>query len=169
MEVYRDFKELLELFNGHRVEYLIVGAYALAMHGAPRATGDLDLWVNPTPENARRILRALGEFGVGGLELSTADFVKPEHVVQLGVQPVRVDLVTAIDGVQWDEAWQGKLAGEYGTVPTHYLGSTRVRSQQARCRSSEGPRRFGTPRRNVRPFIPLDKRAGGRFYYGYEF
>jgi hypothetical protein len=122
MEVYRDFKELLELFNAHRVEYLIVGAYALAVHGSPRTTGDLDLWVNATPENAGRILRALEEFGVGGLDLSTADFVKPEHVVQLGVQPVRVDLVTAIDGVQWAEAWQGKLAGEYGSVPTHYLG-----------------------------------------------
>jgi hypothetical protein len=122
MEVYRDFKELLELFNAHSVEYLIVGAYALAIHGAPRTTGDLDLWVNPTPENARRILRALEEFGIGGLDLSTADFVNPEHVVQLGVQPVRVDLVTAIDGVRWEEAWQGKLTGEYGSVPTHYLG-----------------------------------------------
>jgi len=122
MEVYRDFKELLELFNAHRVEYLIVGAYALAVHGVPRATGDLDLWVNPTPENASRILGALEEFGVGGLDLSVADFVKPEHVVQLGVQPVRVDLVTAIDGVRWDKAWQGRFAGEYGSVPTHYLG-----------------------------------------------
>jgi hypothetical protein len=122
MEVYRDFKELLELFNAHRVEYLIVGGYALAAHGAPRTTGDLDLWVNPTSENASRILRALGEFGIGGIDLSTADFVKPDHVVQLGLPPVRVDLVTAIDGVQWAEAWPGKLAGEYGSVPTHYIG-----------------------------------------------
>jgi hypothetical protein len=122
MEVYRDFKELLESFNAHRVEYLIVGAYALAAHGVVRTTGDIDLWVNPTPENAGRILQALEEFGVGGLDLSTADFVKPEHVVQLGVQPVRVDIITAIDGVKWDDAWRGKFAGEYGSVPTHYLG-----------------------------------------------
>ncbi len=122
MEIYRDFKELLELFNAHRVEYLVVGAYALAAHGVPRATGDIDLWVNPTPENAERIVRALNEFGVGGLDLSTADFVKPEHVVQLGVQPVRVDIITAIDGVKWDVAWQGKFTGDFGPVPTQYLG-----------------------------------------------
>lgn len=122
MEVYRDFKELLELFNAHRVEYLIVGGYALAAHGAPRTTGDIDLWVNPTPANARLVIDALQEFGVGGIELSVADFVKPDHVVQLGVPPVRVDLVTAIDGVTWVEAWPGHLAGTYGPVPTYYLG-----------------------------------------------
>jgi hypothetical protein len=122
MEVYRDFKELLELFNAHGVEYLIVGGYALAAHGAPRTTGDLDLWVNPTTENARCIVRALAEFGVGGMDLSVEDFVKPDHVVQLGLPPVRIDLVTAIDGVTWAEAWPGRLAGEYGPVPTHYLG-----------------------------------------------
>ena len=122
MEVYRDFKELLELFNAHGVEYLIVGGYALAAHGAPRATGDLDLWVNPTTDNARQIVRALEAFGIGGLDLSTADFVTPDHVIQLGLPPVRIDLVTAIDGVAWAEAWPGKLAGEYGPVPTHYLG-----------------------------------------------
>ena len=121
MEVYRDFKELLELFNAHGVEYLIVGGYALAAHGAPRTTGDLDLWVNPTPANAQRVLQSLQAFGIA-LDLSVADFVKPDNVVQLGVPPVRVDLVTAIDGVVWAEAWAGKLAGEYGAVPTHYLG-----------------------------------------------
>jgi hypothetical protein len=88
----------------------------------PRATGDLDLWVNPTSENAGRILRALQEFGIGGIELSAADFVKPDHIVQLGVPPVRLELVTAIDGVHWAEAWQGKLDGDYGSVPTRYLG-----------------------------------------------
>lgn len=133
MEVYRDFKELLELFNAHGVEYVIVGGYALAAHGAPRTTGDLDLWVNPTPENAGRILRALQEFGIGGIDLSTADFVKPDHVVQLGVPPVRVDLVTAIDGVQWAEAWQGKLAGDYGTVSTHYLGRREFIANKRAC------------------------------------
>lgn len=133
MEVYQDFKELLELFNAHGVEYLIVGDYALAAHGAPRTTGDLDLWVNPTSENADRILRALQEFGIGGIELSAADFVKADHDVQLGVPPVRVDLVTAIDGVEWAEAWQGKLEDDYSTVPTHYLGRREFIANKRAC------------------------------------
>jgi hypothetical protein len=122
MEVHKDFKELLELFNAHGVEYLVVGGYALAAHGAPRNTGDIDLWINPTHANAGRVLRSLEQFGIGGIDLSTEDFVKPDNVVQLGVPPVRVDLVTAIDGVGWDEAWPGRLAGEYGTVPTNFIG-----------------------------------------------
>lgn len=99
-----------------------MGAYALAAHGAPRFTGALDLFVNPTSENARRILHALNDFGVAGIELTVADFTKPDQVVQLGVPPVRVDLVTAIDGVSWEQAWTGRLAGKYGPVVTHYLG-----------------------------------------------
>jgi len=122
MEVQKDFKELLASFNAHGVEYLIVGGYALAFHGAPRFTGDLDLFVNPTPANAQRILTALGEFGFGGVELSAEDFQKPDHVIQLGVPPVRVDIVTSIDGVTWSEAWAGKVAGTYGDVAAHYLG-----------------------------------------------
>lgn len=121
MEVYRDFKELLELFNAHGVEYLIVGGYALAAHGAPRSTGDLDLFVNPTPANARRVVAALEKFGIA-LEIAIEDFIKPEQVVQLGLPPVRIDLVTGIDAVSWTEAWAGRLPGEYGSVPTHYLG-----------------------------------------------
>lgn len=122
MEVQKDFSELLEWFNAHGVEYVVVGGYALAFHGAPRFTGDLDLFVNPTAENARRILEALAEFGFAGLELTTEDFLRPDHVVQLGVPPVRVDLVTSIDGVEWSAAWDGKQAGHYGNMTTHYLG-----------------------------------------------
>ena len=121
MEIHNDFKELLELFNASDIEYVIVGGYALAAHGAPRTTGDIDLLVKPSRENATRVLRTLEQFGIG-LELGIEDFVKPDHVVQLGVPPVRVDLLTAIDGVTWDEAWSGKLAGGYGSVPTPYLG-----------------------------------------------
>jgi len=122
MVIQKDFKELLELFNAHGIEYLIVGAYALAAHGAPRNTGDIDLWIRPTPANARRVLRALSEFGVGGIELGLDDFLKPDHVVQLGVPPVRIDLLTGVDGVQWTEAWENRKAGTYGSVPTNYLG-----------------------------------------------
>ena len=122
MEIPNDFKELLELFNNHKVEYLIVGGYALAFHGAPRVTGDIDLFVRPTDENAERILAALDAFGFGSLNLSKRDFTTPGMVVQLGVPPMRVDLITRVSGVPWEQADAGKVAGSYGDVPVHFIG-----------------------------------------------
>ena len=122
MEVQRDFEELLESFNGNRVEYLIVGGYALAFHGAPRYTGDLDIFVRPTPENAHRLMSSLADFGFGAVGLSEADFSSPGKVVQLGVPPVRVDLITGIEGVAWESAWSGRAAGNYGRVPAPFIG-----------------------------------------------
>ena len=122
MEVQPDFRELLASFNAHRVEYVIVGAYALAFHGAPRFTGDLDLLVKPDPDNARRILAALAEFGFASVGLAAEDFTRPDHVIQLGVPPVRIDLITSLTGVSWEETVAGKIAGSYGDVPVHYIG-----------------------------------------------
>jgi hypothetical protein len=117
-----DFKELLELFNAHRVDYLIVGGYALAYHGAPRFTGDLDLFVRPTPENAARILAALTGFGFGPLDLTPRDFTSPDRVIQLGLPPIRIDLLTSITGVSWQEAEAGRVRGSYGDVPVNFIG-----------------------------------------------
>ncbi len=122
MQVQKDFKELLGLFNVHRVDFMVVGGYALAHHGSPRFTGDLDLFVHPTRENAEKILTALKDFGFGALGLSLEDFQNPENIIQLGVPPVRVDLIASIDGVSWEEAWQGKDQGHYGGVPVFFLG-----------------------------------------------
>ena len=122
MEVQPDFKELLVLFNKHHVEYMIVGGYALAFHGAPRYTGDLDLFVKPEPQNAQHILMALTEFGFGSLGLETTDFDRPDKVVQLGVPPVRVYIITSISGVTWEEAHSGCENGAYGDVPAQYIG-----------------------------------------------
>ncbi|HOC60360.1 MAG: hypothetical protein KBA28_00400 [Syntrophaceae bacterium] len=122
MEVQEDFKELLELFNGHKVEYIIVGAYALAYHGAPRFTGDIDILVKLSLENAKRILSALSDFGFGSLNLTIEDFQNPDSVVQLGVPPVRIDIITSITGVTWQEADIGKLGGVYGDIPVYFLG-----------------------------------------------
>lgn len=121
MEVYRDFKELLELFNKHGVEYLVVGGYALAFHGAPRFTGDLDLYVRPDAANARRILAALDEFGFGSLELTDEDFALPGKIVQLGVPPIRVDLITSISGASWEQAEAGKGWSTYGDVAVPFI------------------------------------------------
>ncbi len=122
METQPDFRELLALFNAHHVEYLIVGGYALAFHGAPRFTGDLDIFVKPEAANAQRILTALAAFGFASVGLTPSDFERPDQVVQLGVPPVRIDLITSITDVSWDEAWAGRIAGRYGDMPVYYLG-----------------------------------------------
>ncbi len=122
METQPDFRELLALFSAHHVEYLIVGGYALAFHGAPRFTGDLDILVKRDAANAQRILTALGVFGFASVCLTRSDFECPDQVVQLGVPPVRIDLITSITGVSWDEAWAGRTDGSYGNIPVSYIG-----------------------------------------------
>ena len=122
MEAQQDFRDLLALFNDRKVEYVVVGAHALAFHGAPRFTGDMDVLVRPGIRNARRILAALNEFGFSSLGLAVADFAKPGLVVQLGVAPVRIDLVTSLTGVSWKEAASGSRPGSYGDVRVRYLG-----------------------------------------------
>jgi hypothetical protein len=122
MELQPDFKELLELLNAHGVDYLIVGGYALAFLGAPRFTGDLDIFIKTSPGNAGKIHAALNEFGFASVGLTAEDFQRADHVIQLGVPPVRIDFVTSIDGVDWDAAWAGRNPGEYGGVPVYFLG-----------------------------------------------
>jgi hypothetical protein len=122
MEVQQDFRDLLALFNAHKVDYIIVGAHALAYHGAPRYTGDMDILVCPDLENAKRILRALGEFGFGSLGLKVEDFAAPDKVVQLGVAPVRIDIVTSLTRVSWEDVDGGRVAGSYGGLEVYYIG-----------------------------------------------
>ena len=98
MEIQQDFRDLLELFNSNKVDYIIVGGYALAFHGAPRYTGDIDIYVKPDVRNAEQIMSALDDFGFGSVGLDAVDFVKPGQIIQLGVPPVRIDIITSIGG-----------------------------------------------------------------------
>ena len=104
-----DFKDLLSEFNAHGVEYLVVGAYALAAHGRVRATGDLDVWVRPDPANAKHVLGALVKFGAPLQDLTEKDLSTPGVVYQIGVAPLRIDILTAIDAVDFEEAWQARV------------------------------------------------------------
>lgn len=138
MDIQTDFKEWLASLNNNGVNYLIAGAYALAHHGVPRATGDLDIYVEPTPENARRLMKALDQFGFGSLGIKEDDFVKPEHVIQLGMPPVRIDLLTSLSGIEWAFAWRNKVKGAYGGVPAHFLGrETLVTNKRATGRTQD--------------------------------
>ena len=122
MEIQPDFRELLALLNAHKVKYLIAGGYALAFYGAPRATGDIDILVQPTSQNAARVIKTLNAFGFQSVGLTVDDFQNPDRVIQLGVPPVLVDILTSITGVSWKAAFKGKTAGKFGDIPVYYLG-----------------------------------------------
>jgi len=100
-----DFRDLLEILSRNRVEYMVVGGYALSLYASPRATGDIDLFIKIDPENAKRILRSLEEFGFGSLDVSEEDLLTPAQIIQLGYPPNRIDFLTSIEGVSWEEAF----------------------------------------------------------------
>jgi len=100
-----DFRDMLCALSAEAVDYLVVGAFALAAHGVPRATGDIDIWIRPTVENAERVMRALQRFGAPTSDISADDLAEPDVVYQIGLPPRRIDLLTAIDGVGFDDAW----------------------------------------------------------------
>ena len=118
----QDFKELLAEFNAHDVDYLIVGAHALAAHGIVRATKDMDVWVNPTVENAKRVMRAIVSFGAPLHDLSLNDLATKGIVFQIGVAPARIDILTSISGVTFEEAWPSRIAMSIGELTVPILG-----------------------------------------------
>ena len=128
---HRDFKEFIELLNNHKVEYLLVGGYALGIHGYPRYTGDMDIWVKPTPENAARVLGVLDEFGFGELDLGEADFVKPGNVIQLGYPPLRIDLLTQPDGVDFSDSYTNRMDLEYESLIIHVISLEDFKANKA--------------------------------------
>jgi hypothetical protein len=117
-----DFRDLLAEFNTQGVEYLVVGAHALAAHGQIRATKVLDVWVRPERENARRVMAALRAFGAALHGLTEDDLTIPGVVFQMGVAPVRIDVLTMIDGVEFDDAWPNRVQTQFAGEPTAVLG-----------------------------------------------
>jgi hypothetical protein len=121
MTVARDFEEFFASCNKHGVEYLMVGGYAFAVHAHPRYTGDMDIFVHASEENARRIMEALEEFGFVSPSLTWQDFATPGRVIQIGYPPLRIDLITSIDGVEFDEAWPRRVESSYGDQTVHVI------------------------------------------------
>ena len=101
---------------------MVVGGYALAFHGVPRYTGDMDIFVNPDAINAGRIIAALEDFGFGSVGLTATDFERPSQIIQLGVPPVRVNIITSITGVSWEDAFSTRVQGKYGDTPAYFIG-----------------------------------------------
>lgn len=119
----RDYEEFIAALNAHGVRYLIIGAHAVALHARPRATRDLDILIDPTPANGRKLLAAMrGFFGGADLGYSVEDVTDPQWIVQLGVAPIRIDLISEIPGVaSFEAAWKNRVDGRFGPVPAHYI------------------------------------------------
>lgn len=122
MPLPEDWRAFIESLNSNGVEYVVVGAVALAHHGVPRYTGDLDVLVRNSPENARRLEAALTECGLAGLGLKAADFVDSYRVIQLGVPPFRIDILTSLTGVTFDQAWASRVEAVVGKTRVKFLG-----------------------------------------------
>lgn len=122
MRLDPDFRDFVELFTANEVRFLVVGGYAVAAHGLPRFTGDLDAWVWVNSENASRIVRSLEAFGFSGLGLTESDFNQPDRVVQLGYPPYRIDILTSIDGVEFDDAWTRRVVLDLDGIDVPFIG-----------------------------------------------
>ncbi|MHB2019438.1 MAG: hypothetical protein ACYCW6_21010 [Candidatus Xenobia bacterium] len=127
-----DFSDMLSALSEAGAEFLIVGAYALAAYGSPRATGDLDIWVRPTPENAQRVWLALARFGAPLNDLTVAELSAPDVVFQIGVVPCRIDILTAISGVAFDDAWPARVMATVEGRQLPFIGkSDFIRNKRA--------------------------------------
>ncbi len=135
-----DFRDLLAALVDAGATFLVVGAHALAAHGVPRATGDLDIWVDPTPENGERVWTALTTFGapLADLDIRQADFSTTDIVAQFGLPPYRIDVMTSISGMSFKEAWSDRLEGHLFGVPVSFLGrASFVRNKKASGRAKD--------------------------------
>ena len=134
----RDFVEMLSALFEAGAEFLIVGAHALAAHGKPRATGDLDIWVRPSPANAVRVFAALNKFGAPLFDLTLADLSEPGIVFQMGLPPCRIDILTGISGVTFDEAWPQRLEATVAGLNLPFLGrASLVKNKRAAGRPKD--------------------------------
>lgn len=138
MKVEKDFENFIKLLNNHKVEYLIVGAYALALYSEPRNTGDIDIFINRTDENVDNMLKVLTDFGFEELGLTKSDFETENNVIQLGVSPVRIDILTSISGVDFDEAYKHKYSNKFGITTADFISKDHlIKNKKASSRKKD--------------------------------
>ncbi|MCO6459340.1 MAG: hypothetical protein J5I93_28860 [Pirellulaceae bacterium] len=128
-----NFKDMLSALNAAGAEYLLIGAYAMAVHGCPRATGDIDIWVRPTPANAARVWQALRRFGAPLSRMRETDFHTPDNVYQIGLPPQRIDILTSVSGVDFDAAWAERLQIEVEDQTVTVIGLRQLYQNKLAC------------------------------------
>lgn len=117
-----DFLDFIALCNVYEVKYLIIGGYAVSIHGYPRSTKDMDVCIQLSEENAQKMIRVINDFGFGSLNLTKEDFLKSDFITQLGYEPLRIDILNDLDGVSFDDAWQNKKVVNIAGVPVNFIG-----------------------------------------------
>lgn len=138
MNLEKDLREFVALLNALDVRYLIVGAFAVAYHGYPRFTGDIDIFVERSQENARRLLDVIKQFGFGDLNISAQDFLNEDQVIQLGVAPSRIDILTFLSGVNFQDAWATRTFGELDGLTVPFISKELLkRNKEASGRSQD--------------------------------
>lgn len=134
----QDFIDFIALLNQHSVDYMVVGAHALAFHGRPRHTGDLDIWIKPSEQNAAKLVDVLKDFGFASLGLTEADFLKDNYVTQLGYPPLRIDILNSISGVDFDDAYTNKIEGEVDGLDVKFINvSEFIKNKEASGRQKD--------------------------------
>ena len=138
MPLNKDLREFVELLNSNRVEYLVVGAFAVAWYGYARFTADLDILIRPDSGNAERVLEALRQFGFGAIGIQAGDLTAAGQVIQLGVKPNRIDILTSVSGVSFEEAWRDRVVGVMDGIPATYIGRTAlIRNKESTGRAKD--------------------------------
>jgi predicted nucleotidyltransferase len=117
----QDFKEFIQSLNDNQVRYLVIGGYAVAFHGNPRYTKDMDVWIDTSPENAAKMVQALEQFGFGSLGLKTEDFLTPDQIIQLGYAPSRIDILTTLEGIEFESSYTSRVEVEIDQVKVNFI------------------------------------------------
>ncbi|HTD99419.1 MAG TPA: nucleotidyltransferase [Mucilaginibacter sp.] len=138
MTLDQDFEDFVVLLNKHSVDYMIVGGYALAFHGKPRHTGDLDIWIDVSEENALKMLNVINDFGMASLGMEKFDFLKKGIITQIGYPPLRIDILNEIDGVNFKDAYPNKLIIDVDGLLVNYIGlDDLIKNKQASGRHQD--------------------------------
>lgn len=138
MRIEKDYEEFLSLLNKHNVKYCIIGAFAVAFYAKPRYTKDIDILIEPSKENARNILNVLMEFGFGDLSVSIDDLTCEGNILQLGYEPVRIDLLNKLEGLDFQDVWKNKVTGDYGSERVYFIGLEElIKNKRTAGRSSD--------------------------------
>lgn len=121
MRVEKDFKEFIELLNKNKAQYLIIGGFAFSFYAEPRFTKDIDILIGQTKENAKKIIDSIKDFGFSDLDLTEKDFLESEQIIQLGLAPLRIDILTSIKGMDFQELWNNRVTGNYGNIEVNFI------------------------------------------------
>jgi len=122
MNLDKDFEDFVVLLNKYEVTYMVIGGYALAFHGQPRHTGDLDIWIDVSDNNAQKMLSVINDFGMASLGLKKVDFLQKGTITQIGYPPLRIDILNEIDGINFKDAYLNKLIIDIEGLPINYIG-----------------------------------------------